>query len=147
MEMWTKDGICWPRDLLSMEETLSHIHVLTFGYDANVVNLNGPASLNSLLEHSISLLSELAQERRKAAVSDLIFSVAVHTQIHLAGPTLDFCCSLSQWTDNQRCMSFKLYSLFRPSPQLVVPDRHLISPTDIRILNLCLPQSFQLLKV
>jgi len=146
-ETWTKDGVCWPRDLLSTEETLSHIRVLTFGYNANVVNLNGPASLNSVLEHSISLLSELARERRKAAVSDLIFSVAIHIQIYLAGPALDFCCSLSRWTDNQRCMSFELYSFVRPSPQLVVPNRHLIILTDIRILNLCLPQSFQLLKV
>ena len=104
-ETWTKDGVCWPRDLLSTEETLSHIRVLTFGYDANVVHLNGPASLNSLLGHSISLLSELARERRKAAVSDPIFSVAIYIQMYLAGPALDFCCSLSRWTDNQRCMS------------------------------------------
>ena len=68
---WTKDGVCWPRDLLSKEdsETLSHIRILSFGYDANVVNLKGPASLNSLLEHSVNLLNELARERRQGAVS------------------------------------------------------------------------------
>ncbi|KAF8233511.1 hypothetical protein L208DRAFT_1266288, partial [Tricholoma matsutake] len=43
---WTKDNVCWPRDLLSKEETLSHIRVLTFGYDANVISLTTPASLN-----------------------------------------------------------------------------------------------------
>ncbi|KAF8236873.1 hypothetical protein L208DRAFT_1250112, partial [Tricholoma matsutake] len=64
---WTKDNVCWPRDLLSKEETLSHIRVLTFGYDANVVSLTTPASLNSLLEHSVNLLNELARERKQGA--------------------------------------------------------------------------------
>ncbi|KAF8236898.1 hypothetical protein L208DRAFT_1250558, partial [Tricholoma matsutake] len=64
---WMKDNVCWPRDLLSKEETLSHIRVLTFGYDANVVSLTTPASLNSLLEHSINLLNELAREREQGA--------------------------------------------------------------------------------
>jgi hypothetical protein len=35
---WTKDNVCWPKDLLSKEEALSHTRVLTFGYDAYVVN-------------------------------------------------------------------------------------------------------------
>jgi hypothetical protein len=34
--------VCGPKDLLSKEEALSHMHVLAFGYDANVIN----ASLN-----------------------------------------------------------------------------------------------------
>jgi hypothetical protein len=66
---WTKDGVCWPKELLSKEEALSHIRVLSFGYDANVVNLIGRISLNSLFDHSINLLNELARERRADAVS------------------------------------------------------------------------------
>ena len=68
-ETWTKDDICWPKELLSKEESLSHIRVLAFGYDANVVSLVGRASMNSVFEHSINLLNELSRERRKDAVS------------------------------------------------------------------------------
>jgi hypothetical protein len=31
---WTKDGVCWPNKLLSKEQTLSHVRILAFGYDA-----------------------------------------------------------------------------------------------------------------
>ena len=66
---WTKDDVCWPKDLLPKEKALSHTRVLTFGYDANIVNHMGHASLNTLFEHSIGLLNELARERRQEVVS------------------------------------------------------------------------------
>lgn len=66
---WTKDGICWPKELLSKEQALSHVRVLAFGYDANVVKLGGRVSLNSLFEHSISLLNGLSRQRKQDAVS------------------------------------------------------------------------------
>lgn len=69
MKTWTKDGVYWPHDLLSQEEALSHTRVLAFGYDANIFDPKGSASLNSLFEHSINLLNELARERKQDAVS------------------------------------------------------------------------------
>ena len=67
---WTKDGICWPTDLLSKEEALSHIRILSFGYDANVVDYSeGRVSLNNIFDHSGGLLSELDRVRDKDAVS------------------------------------------------------------------------------
>jgi hypothetical protein len=65
--------VCWPRDLLSKEEALSHTRVLAFGYDANVVNVGGHASLNSLFQHSINLLNDLSRERRRDLVSVEMF--------------------------------------------------------------------------
>jgi hypothetical protein len=56
-------------ELLSQEESLSHVRVLSFGYDANVVAFEGRTSLNSLYEHSISLLNELSRERKQDVVS------------------------------------------------------------------------------
>ena len=73
-ETWTKNDVCWPKELLSKEEALSHIRVLTFGYDAQIVNPMGHASMNSLFEHSINLLGELSRERRHDAVSMKLFS-------------------------------------------------------------------------
>jgi protein SERAC1 len=74
---WTKDGVCWPEKLLSKELALSHVRILTFGYDANIVDPSGRGSLNSLFEHSINLLNELSRERRRDAVSAYRLS---HTQ-------------------------------------------------------------------
>ena len=70
-ETWTKDDVCWPKELLSKEPALSHIRVLTFGYDANIVKLMGCASLSSLFDHSIDLLNKLSQERRQDVVGFL----------------------------------------------------------------------------
>jgi len=75
-ETWTKDDVCWPKELLSKEKALSHIRVLTFGYDANVVKLMGRASLSSLFEHSINLLNALSRERRQDARDRPIIFVA-----------------------------------------------------------------------
>jgi protein SERAC1 len=61
--------VCWPEELLSKEEALAHVRVLAFGYDANVVNLLGRASLNNLFDHSINLLNELSRVRRQDIVS------------------------------------------------------------------------------
>jgi hypothetical protein len=61
--------VCWPRDLLSKEEALSHTRVLAFGYDANIISVGGHASLNSLFKHSINLLNDLSQARRRDSVS------------------------------------------------------------------------------
>jgi protein SERAC1 len=63
---WTKDGICWPEELLSKEQTLSHTRVLTFGYDVQVI---GRTSTNGLFKHSINLLNDLSLERKRDAVS------------------------------------------------------------------------------
>ena len=71
-DTWTKDNVCWPQDLLSKEESLSHIRVLTLGYDANILNIKGRASLNTLFQHSINLVQELSRVRRKDAVSRIV---------------------------------------------------------------------------
>jgi protein SERAC1 len=63
MKTWTKDNVYWPKDLLSKEDELSHVRVLTFGYDANVVGAR--PSQNTLFEQSLNLLNELSRERRR----------------------------------------------------------------------------------
>jgi hypothetical protein len=77
VETWTKDGICWPKDLLSKEDALSHTRVLAFGYDANIFNVGGHASLNSLFKHSINLLNDLSRERQRDLVSAMRFPGAI----------------------------------------------------------------------
>jgi len=74
---WTKDNVCWPRDLLSKEAGLCHTRILTFGYDANIVSVGGHASLNSLFKHSVNLLNDLSQERRRDSVSAVRFPCTI----------------------------------------------------------------------
>ena len=104
-ETWTKDGVCWPRELLPKEEALSHIRILAFGYDANIVNLNGSTSLNTLFEHSINLLNALSRERRQDAVSLLVFGVPVQIHSHLARSSYNLSCALTRRTDSKRRMA------------------------------------------
>jgi hypothetical protein len=61
---WTKDGVFWPEALLSKEPSLSHMRILSFGYDANVVKFMGRASLNNLFDHTSNLLNDLTRKRR-----------------------------------------------------------------------------------
>jgi protein SERAC1 len=84
IDTWKKDTVCWPRDLLSKEKWMSHVRILTFGYDGNVVTVGGRASMNTLFEHSINLLNELSRERRGDAVSFL----CTKTIPSLTNPTL-----------------------------------------------------------
>ena len=63
LNTWTKQGICWPQDLLAKEPALSNVRILSFGYDSRVVVFGGQVGLNSLFKHSISLLNGLCRER------------------------------------------------------------------------------------
>ena len=62
-------NVRWPQVLFLNEETLSHVRNPALGYDANVIDLNGQASLNTLLQHSINLVQALSRVRRKDVVS------------------------------------------------------------------------------
>ena len=113
---WTKDDVCWPKDLLSKEEPLSHTRILTFGYDANIVDTTGRASLNSLFQHSINLLLDLSRERQQDAVSCGNFAHGIYlTETHSARPSDNICGALSRRADSKRCMlSFHAFVHIHP---------------------------------
>ena len=106
---WTKDGVCWPAELLSKEDALAHVRVLTFGYDADIVKLIGRPSLNSLFDHSINLLNALSRARRQNVVSWLDtqeIDPDSNTKSDLVGPPHNFCCPLAWRTDCEGCSSY-----------------------------------------
>lgn len=53
----------WPGTLLPAE--LPEIRVLTFGYDAYVVDLGGVVSKNLIANHAMNLITALASYREK----------------------------------------------------------------------------------
>ena len=53
----------WPRDLLKQD--LEDIRVLSFGYDADIVNMWNPASNSRLSSHAENLVSHLVRKRER----------------------------------------------------------------------------------
>jgi hypothetical protein len=146
VKTWTKDGVCWPKDLLSEEEALSHTRILTFGYDANVVNVAGQASLNSLFEHSINLLNDLSRERKQDLVGPMRIPDINVIQIHSAGSAYHLCCTFSRWTDSQRRRPLDLL-LLTSLIEYTISVRRLITQIMFEIPNLALATSFRLPEV
>jgi hypothetical protein len=60
-----ESGVYWPVDFLSHDIPCARI--LAFGYDAEVVNLRGPASQNRISNHATNLLGDLSRLRENTA--------------------------------------------------------------------------------
>src|SRR5258705_11203191 len=143
-DTWTKDNVCGPQELLSKDMSLSQTHILTLGYDANIVSVNGRASLNTLFQHSINLVQELSRVRRKDAVSWTLSSGnSLTTQIHVVRSPHHFCSALSRRADSQRC---KPISLSNSQPDRL-PCRHSIIRIEFRIPFPILLKSYPLREV
>ena len=73
---WLNAGpspVYWPKDLLSKD--LVNARILTFGYDADIVNFWGPASRNRIADHAGNLLGCLVRlrERTNAVNANLLY--------------------------------------------------------------------------
>jgi hypothetical protein len=66
---WTSpvNGVCWPRDLLPA--FLPDARVLTFGYDAYVMQKHGQMAQIDISHHGNDLLNALANERQQYALA------------------------------------------------------------------------------
>ena len=62
LETWTRDGVCWPRDLLPQD--LPYARILTWGYDSTVANVKSFTSQSSIFGHAQNLLGDLARVRK-----------------------------------------------------------------------------------
>ena len=54
-------GVHWPSQLL--QQDLLDVRILSFGYDADIANLRGPASLSRLSNHSENMVGDLVRKR------------------------------------------------------------------------------------
>jgi hypothetical protein len=59
---WTRNGVCWPRDILKDE--LKNARIISWGYDSTVANVRSFPSQNSIFGHAENLLSDLARIRK-----------------------------------------------------------------------------------
>lgn len=64
IKTWSKDGVCWPRDLLPQE--LPNVRIFTWGYDSSVANFGGSVSQASIFGHGGNLLRDIASKRGPA---------------------------------------------------------------------------------
>ena len=60
---WSKNGVFWPRDLLSKD--VQNARIIVCGYDSDVVKLFGGVSQNQILDHSRTLIADLRRCRKK----------------------------------------------------------------------------------
>lgn len=62
LKTWSHGDIFWPQHLLM--DDLKNARVITWGYDASIINAFKPASKESLFGHAETLLNDLARLRR-----------------------------------------------------------------------------------
>ena len=62
-DTWTKNGVFWPKDLLSRD--VPSVRIITFGYDSGVVRFFGRVSQNQIHDHARTLISDLRRCRKK----------------------------------------------------------------------------------
>ena len=60
---WSKNGVFWPRDLLSKD--VQNVRIITFGYDSDVVRFFGRVSQNQIRDHARTLITDLRRRRKK----------------------------------------------------------------------------------
>jgi hypothetical protein len=65
-----ESGVHWPRDLL--KENMKHARIMTFGYDADVVNFWTHAAQDGISGYANDLLASIADRRDGIPVSTLI---------------------------------------------------------------------------
>ena len=56
---WTKDAVCWPRDLLKVD--VSNARILSWKYDSGVIS----SSQGGTFDHAETLLTDLAAVRQE----------------------------------------------------------------------------------
>jgi protein SERAC1 len=73
--------VFWPKDLLKKDVPTAR--VLTFGYDADVVNFAKPASRNTVEDHATNLVKELmfARERTGSVSYRMLLFRLVHRRL------------------------------------------------------------------
>ena len=60
---WSKNGVFWPRDLLSRD--VQNIRIIIFGYDSDVVKVFGQVNRNQIRDHARTLITDLRRCRKK----------------------------------------------------------------------------------
>lgn len=82
---WTKDGVCWPRDMLG--EDVDDIRVIMWGYDSSIANATRFSSLQSVFGHAESLARDLKMVRKGVVSSGrkrpffFPYASQVHTRV------------------------------------------------------------------
>ncbi|KAG4432473.1 hypothetical protein IFR05_012039 [Cadophora sp. M221] len=66
IQTWTKDDVCWPRDLLPQD--IANARIMTWGYDSKIARATSFSSQASIFGHCENLLFDLDIVRRGLSV-------------------------------------------------------------------------------
>lgn len=70
-------GVHWPSQLL--QQDLPDVRILSFGYDADIANLRGPASLSRLSNHSENMVGDLVRKREDTNTESRMIIFVAHS--------------------------------------------------------------------
>ena len=128
---WTKDGVCWPRDLLPQD--LPNARILSWGYDSTIAKVKSFSSQSSIFGHAQNLLSDLARVRKGAErvlPTDLSLK---HAHKITATTTSHNCWPQPWWLDSERGGSpFDIGNL---GTNAKISSTHIGFDTILRILS------------
>src|SRR5437588_2092059 len=62
-DSWSKNGVFWPRDLLSRD--VRNVRIITFGYDSDAAKFFRQVSRNQIHDHARTLIGDLRRCRKK----------------------------------------------------------------------------------
>jgi protein SERAC1 len=94
-----KSDVYWPRDLLKHD--IKDARIMTFGYDADVVNFWNHAAVDSLAGYAADLLGSLADERRGDSVR--VSSVLILLMLWSLYPSYVLILWLAESQNHLRC--------------------------------------------
>lgn len=95
-------GIHWPSELLKQD--LSDTRILSFGYDADIVNFWNPASNSRLSNHAEDLVGDLVRERERTDTETRKILFVAHS---LGGLITEYALSHSRNTAEEHLRQFE----------------------------------------
>ncbi|KAH7411529.1 Alpha/Beta hydrolase protein, partial [Cadophora sp. MPI-SDFR-AT-0126] len=146
---WSHDGLLWPKDLLP--KTLPNARIMTFGYDADVLNMWSTAGQNRIGHHGSSLARSLADFRDRTDMSNTPIIFVAHSLGGLVCESAILECKNSAESQLHKIVENTRGIVFMGTPHagadlanwatLFTNFTNLLRPTNHRIVEVLTPDS------
>ena len=73
---WTSENSCWPCDLLPSD--IPDARIISFGYDASLMDFWAPVSENSVEKHALNLVAALVGDRSGSKAAVMLINLFVY---------------------------------------------------------------------
>ena len=101
-----ESGIHWPSQLL--KEDIPDARILSYGYDADIVNLWDPASINRLSNHAETMVGDLVRHRAEPSTETRKILFVAHS---LGGLVTEYALSHSRKSAEEHLRQLEHYTV------------------------------------